>query len=205
MTRSNGYNGCISMNCFRYHSTNCFFLSGPSGKLMAFDAGWPCTRFEYSRMMKTIGLRFDDIAWALVSHMHMDHAGLLGEFLGAGVECWISHEQWGAIDDMERVILKNSAYRGYKSIDKTRLKVASIEELNSMCARIGIGGEVIATPGHSPDSLSYISAERDALIGDLAPRDQIMPEDTVSRVSWELIAELSAKRAFPSHAEVIIL
>lgn len=193
------------MNYFRYRSTNCFFISGAAGKLMAFDAGWPCTRFEFSRMMKSIGLHFDDIAWAIVSHMHMDHAGLLGEFINAGIECYVSPVQWSAIDEMERIILKNSAYRSYKSIDKARLKVVSHEEMNRVCARIGVGGEVVATPGHSPDSLSYISADHNALIGDLAPRDQIMPEDAVSKASWELIAKLGAKRAFPSHAEVIIL
>ena len=193
------------MNYFRYHSTNCFFISGASGKLMAFDAGWPCTRFEYSRMMKTIDLRFADIAWALISHMHMDHAGLLGEFVDAGIECFVSPEQWRAIDEMERIILKNSAYRGYTSIDKTRLKVASIEELNRVCARIDVGGEVIATPGHSRDSISYITKDHEALIGDLAPWGQIMPEDTVSRASWETLSQRRARRAFPSHAEVIIL
>jgi len=56
---------------------------------MAFDAGWPGTLYEYGRMMKTVGLQFENLSWAVISHMHMDHAGLLGDFLSAGIVCFV--------------------------------------------------------------------------------------------------------------------
>src|SRR5512135_2292979 len=87
---------------FRYRSTNCYFIESASGGLLAFDAGWPCSLGEYRRSMKAIGLRLEDVRWAMVSHMHMDHAGLIGEFLERGIECFAFELQREAVDEMER-------------------------------------------------------------------------------------------------------
>ena len=62
--------------------------------------GWPCTLYEYQRCMKEIGLRFTDIQIAVVSHFHMDHAGLVGEFPPLGQvmpDDLVSIGSWDAI------------------------------------------------------------------------------------------------------------
>lgn len=67
---------------FRYHSTNCFFVRSSMGdRLLAIDAGWPGTRHEHAQCMKQIGCRFHQISWAIVTHFHIDHAGLIGQFV----------------------------------------------------------------------------------------------------------------------------
>jgi len=185
----------------RYHSTNCFFLPGKGQRLMAFDVGWPCTLYEYSRLMKDLGLRFDQIAWAMVSHMHLDHAGLLGEFVNAGIECFAFEAQVAAIDDMERTILKNREYTGYVRIDRRKLKRITIGEFQDLAAEREIFGEVLATPGHSPDSVTLVTKDHEALVGDLYPKGQLMPDDTRSWQSWAAIEARGARRAFPSHAD----
>ena len=138
------------MKYFRYHNTNCYFLTGKSGKLMAFDAGWPCTLYEYGRMMKTIGLRYESVAWAVVSHMHMDHAGLLSEFLNSGIECFVFDDQFETIDGMERIILKNKEYQSYKKIDKEKVNRISIESFNEVCKQIEVHGEAVKTVPRPP-------------------------------------------------------
>jgi endoribonuclease LACTB2 len=193
------------MKYIRYRHTNCFFIESGSGALLAFDAGWPCTLGEYRRSMKAIGLRFDGIRWAIVSHMHMDHAGLLGEFLSSGIECFAFERQREAVDEMERAILKNREYEGYTRIDQGRLKDAAIAEFAEVLRANGIPGEVVATRGHSPDSLSLLTDSGEALIGDLPPPDQIMEDDRASNESWALIREKGIKRIFPSHAEIFEL
>ena len=105
------------MKYFRYHNTNCFFLECSKNNLIAFDAGWPCTLYEYRRCLKVIGLDFKDIKIAAISHMHMDHAGLIGEFINAKIDCLILEEQAEIIDEMERIILKSPEYKGYQQID----------------------------------------------------------------------------------------
>lgn len=193
------------MKYFRYHNTNCFFIECSSDSLIAFDAGWPCTLYEYRRCMKGIGLDFDSIKKAVVSHMHMDHAGLLGEFVDANIECLILKEQADLIDGMVGIILKNPEYQGYRRIDKTKISCVSFARLNEIFAGEKVGGEMIKTAGHSDDSISFVSEEGEALIGDLPPLRQVMSNDEKSNASWKLLKDKGAKIIFPSHAEVFAL
>lgn len=190
------------MKHMRYRGTNCFFVESRSGALLAFDAGWPCSLREYRRTMKAIGLRFEDLRWAIVSHMHLDHAGLLGEFIASGVECFAFEGQREAIGEMERAIMKNAEFRGYRRIDEARLGSAAVGAFAATLESNGIAGEVIATRGHSPDSVSFLTREGEALVGDLPPLDQVMEGDLDSRESWAAIMAKGATRAFPSHAGV---
>jgi endoribonuclease LACTB2 len=189
----------------RYRHTNCFFIESRSGALLAFDAGWPCSMNEYRRTMKAIGLSCEDIRWAIVSHMHMDHAGLLGEFLASGIECFAFEGQRGAIGEMERAIMKNAEYRDYRTIDEEMLRDTSIPEFAELLRRNGIPGKVIATKGHSPDGVSFLTREGEALVGDLPPFDQIMDDDLASIESWALIKGRRVARIYPSHAEAFDL
>ena len=92
---------------------------------MAVDAGWPCSLYEYARNMENIGLELKQIAWAIVTHFHMDHAGLIGEFQALGISC-IVFENQETIDEMERIIRKNkNEYQDYQAIHQEKLITAS--------------------------------------------------------------------------------
>ena len=189
---------------FRYHNTNCFFLESSIDKsLLAIDAGWPCTLYEYQRELKTIGFSFKNIKWAIVTHFHMDHAGLIGEFIKEGITCYAFENQtFIDMDEMERVILKNKEYSTYQKIDRSRLKKTSINDINNELKAFGINGEVIITKGHSPDSITFITNDNEAIIGDLAPINQIMENDIVSIENWNEIKHRGMKRIYPSHAMI---
>ena len=189
---------------FRYHNTNCYFLESSIDKsLLAIDAGWPCTLYEYQRTLKTIGYSFKNIKWAIVTHFHMDHAGLVGEFINEGITCYAFENQtFNDIDEMERTILKNKEYSTYQKIDRNRLKTMSINEFNNELKVLGIDGEVIITKGHSSDSITFITNDHEAIIGDLAPINQIMENDIVSIENWNEIKHRGMKRIYPSHAEI---
>jgi ribonuclease/clavin/mitogillin len=106
---------------FRYHNTNCFIVrSSTSQKLLAIDAGWPGTLFEYARCLKTIECNLENVAWVVLTHFHMDHAGLVGEFVERGVTCFALEGQIESIDAMEKTIEKND--KTYRRIDKTKLR-----------------------------------------------------------------------------------
>jgi len=130
----------------------------------------------------------------------MDHAGLITDFLENGIKCFLVEKQSDKeIDEMEKIIKKN--YRSYKDIDKSKLKRVSIEEINQILEKEGFPGEVIKTDGHSLDSISYITEEKEAIIGDLVPLEQIM-DDLKSEESWAHIKERKVKTIYPSHANV---
>jgi glyoxylase-like metal-dependent hydrolase (beta-lactamase superfamily II) len=188
------------MESLRYHNTNCYFArSRIDGSLLAIDAGWPSTLYEYKRAMKDVGLSFDRIALAIVTHFHMDHAGLMGEFQAAGIRCLAFENQGGrVVEDMERIIARSSP--AYRRIDMTRLEAARTEASRGLLAALGFMGEVLITPGHSPDSVSFLSDEGEAVIGDLPPLGQYMPDDLVTTASYRLLESKGATAFLPAHA-----
>jgi len=189
---------------FRYHNTNCYFLeSSINNSLLAIDAGWPCTLYEYQRELKTIGCSFKNIKWVIVTHFHMDHAGLVGEFIKEGITCYTFENQTSNdIDEMERIILKNKEYSEYQKIDRKRLKTTNINDFNREIKKLGIDGEAIITKGHSSDSITFLTKEHEAIIGDLAPINQIMENDNESLENWNSIKQKGIKKIYPSHAEL---
>lgn len=194
------------MRWFRYRHTNCWIVeSGRDGGLLAVDAGWPCSLAEYRRGMKSVGFRFDNLKAAIVTHFHMDHAGLVGEFIGLGIRCYAFEGQAESIGLMERMILKNPDYAGYRRIDMSRLVGVGVGAFGRELESLGFGGQVLATPGHGPDNISYLSDEGVAAIGDLYLPDQIADDDPVSRASWDLLRSKGARRIIPSHAQVFEL
>lgn len=189
---------------FRYQNTNCYLIpaAGDLG-LLAFDAGWPCSLREYARAMKATGFRFSQIRWAIVSHFHMDHAGLIRDFQDAGIECLLFENQGDGIEEMERII--GSKYKEYRPIIRDRFRRIATSDSRAFLRGLGIDAEVIQTPGHSDDSVSLVTDGHDVLIGDLYPISQIMPDDAKSNASWARIKELGGRQVWPSHAEAFVL
>ncbi len=189
---------------FRYHSTNCFFVeSHLNQSLLAVDAGWPNTLYEYARNMKTIGRKLEAVAWAIVTHFHMDHAGLISEFLERGITCLVFENQADAVDSMEKTILKND--RTYKTIARSKFRHINTKDSRAELAAVGIAGEVAVTDYHSPDSISVILDNGEAIIGDLPPEGQRMADDNEHVRNWDLIRKMGATTIYPSHAGVFKL
>ena len=192
------------MLSFRYHHTNCFLVADSSGRhLLAIDAGWPGTLYEYARNLKAAGGRLQDISWAMVTHFHMDHAGLIGEFLDRGIRCFVFENQPGAVDAMERTIRKN---RGdYRAISQKKLEHVSSDRSAELFESIGIRGRVLVTDYHSPDSVTFISGAGEAVVGDLPPQGQMMPDDVRFVENWRTIWNAGGRYVYPSHAEPFVL
>ncbi|GIV64069.1 MAG: MBL fold metallo-hydrolase [Chloroflexota bacterium] len=183
----------------RFKSTHCYFIESGSG-LLAFDAGWPDTYKAYKDGLKEQGYSVKDIRWLMVSHFHMDHAGLAGILVHHGVQFVVFSNQRAAIADMEKLIERKNI--SYQKIDPTGITLMEIAQSRAWLAEIGIKGEVCHTNGHSEDSISLILDSGEAFIGDLVPReDMIGEEDWKSQRSWALIRSKGARCIKPAHAE----
>ena len=182
--------------------TNYFFLEHrTNGSLLAVDAGWPCGLLGYMRAMKAAGLAFRAISHAVVTHFHLDHAGLIGEFAERGISCLIFENQLGAIDAMEATITKNGKeYAEYRPIPRQRLLRVSLKESGALLGALGFDGECFLTDGHSVDSISLVTSERDFFVGDLPPPDHVMEADAGGGKDWREIRRRGGGRIFPSHA-----
>jgi len=188
------------MISFTYQHTHYYLLPTADGKsLLAFDAGYPCSLHEYARTMKGSGYRFEQIKWAIVSHFHLDHAGLVRDFQDTGIQCLLFENQGGGIDEMEKIIKRS--YRDYQPILKDRFMPLKTDDSRAFLASIGIGGEVVQTAEHSDDSVSLITDDHEVLIGDLYPVSQIMDDDVKNHHSWARIRKMGGRHIYPSHAE----
>ncbi len=188
------------MVSFTYQHTHYYLLPTADGKnLLAFDAGYPCSLHEYARTMKGTGYRFDQIKWAMVSHFHLDHAGLIRDFQDAGIQCLLFENQGDGIESMKKIIRRS--YPKYEPILKDGFLSLKTGDSRVFLESIGIGGEVVQTAGHSDDSVSLITDAHEVLIGDLYPISQIMDDDVKSQQSWARIREMGGKFIYPSHAE----
>ena len=90
----------------------------------------------------------------------------------------------------------------FEPIDETRATVIRCEESRQFFSRIGINGEVIATPSHSPDSISLLLYSGDAFVGDLQPYEYLdgYDGDDAAKADWTRIHGFQTKRIFYAHA-----
>ncbi|MCA1951260.1 MAG: MBL fold metallo-hydrolase [Treponema sp.] len=187
---------------FRYHSTHFFFLNNKSGdQWLAIDAGWPCTFQEYRHNLKNLNIKIDELTYLIVTHFHLDHAGLLGELQKTPIVPLVLDFQLSYIDDMERTILKNKDYKEYKRIDMLGLHIMALENLNQHLAQTGFPVHVETADAHSPDHICLITDQGEAIIGDLPPINQIMPDDEKGTENWTRILSRGVSVVYPSHAE----
>jgi len=70
----------------------------------------------------------------------------------------------------------------------------------SFLAAIGIDGEVVATPGHSDDSVSLVLDEGAAFTGDLTPLSMAEPHNAAAlESSWRRLRQLGVTIVYPGH------
>ena len=77
----------------------------------------------------------------------------------------------------------------------------SFAESRALLERLGIGGEIVATPGHSDDSVSLLLDDGSVFTGDLTPLVGDAQEER-ARASWRLLWEKGARQIYPGHGPV---
>ena len=66
-------------------------------------------------------------------------------------------------------------------------------------SRLGLDGEVFATPGHSDDSVTLILDDGLAFTGDLPPPYMVPDESGMTERSWEAIRACGVHTVYPGH------
>jgi len=191
-----------SVTKVRYKNTNCYFVSACGG-LLAFDAGWPGTYRAYKDGLREQGWSVKDVRWLLVSHFHLDHAGLAGILVENGVEFVVFPEQVAAVAEMESLIARKAI--PYQAIDAAKIRRLELADSRAWLARIGIQGEVLHTNGHAEHSVSLLLDSGEAFVGDLTPESMVAEDDLLSQASWALLRAKGAHRIYPAHAQEFVL
>ncbi len=178
-----------------YKSSN-YYLIDAGQYCLAIDVGWPGTINDYGRQLRHTGKKVQDLNYLIVTHFHVDHAGLVQELKDKGAKFILFDVQIQNIAQMETMIKKKMSY---KPINLDGNILITLSESRKFLQSIGLSGEVIHTPGHSDDSISVFLDSGDAFIGDLQPENQIMEDDSISKSSWLRLKKLGVKYVNPGH------
>ena len=179
-----------------YKSTNYWVVSAGRSRMLV-DLGWPGTWGGMKAQLDRMGVPLGEIKCGLATHYHMDHAGLAQNFKQAGVPLLVMDQQLGAIPRMKGDM---KAVDGYVEITMHDNIVIACAQSREWLQRIGIGGEILPTPGHSDDSVSLLLDDGSVFTGDLTP-PTMAPDDRVETVlaSWRLLRDHGARRVYPGH------
>ena len=179
-----------------YHSTNYYAIEIKGGKLLV-DCGWPGSMAEFSATAKRKGLELREIKYIFVTHFHMDHAGLAQELKNLGAKLIVMESQADFIQPLNEYLkTKNVGHTEIRTNDNLPLKFS---ESRTFLHNLGLEGEIIPTPGHSPDHTTLILDDGSAFTGDLPPRFLVTEEQTEIKASWDTIERHRVTRLYPSH------
>ncbi len=179
-----------------YRSTNFWLISAGRSRLLV-DIGWPGSMGKMRSILKRMDVPLEEIRYALATHYHIDHAGLAQDFKQAGIPLLVIDVQTEAIPRMKTWIKPAD---NYTEIIAEGNVVISCAESRALLEASGIPGEVLHTPGHSPDSVSLLLDDGSVFTGDLTPPDRVGLEDpAVVSASWRLLWERGARRVYPGH------
>ena len=183
-----------------YRSTNYWVVSAGRSRLLV-DLGWPGTMGTMRANLERVGVPLNEIKYGLATHYHVDHAGLAQELKQAGVLLLVLEAQVAAIPLMKSWVKPSDRYVDISTHDNVTI---SFSESRAALSRVGIGGEILHTPGHSDDSVSLLLDDGSVFTGDLTPPALIGEDEAgaAAAANWRLLSERGAARVYPGHGPV---
>ena len=178
----------------RYGNTNCFFLRG-----LLVDTDYAGTLQAFYREIKRQGIRLGDVRYVLATHYHPDHMGLIGSLTEQGVRLLLADTQREAVHFSDPIFARER--RPFVPIHQDRARVISCGESRAFLAELGIAGELLSTPSHSPDSVTLLLDSGDCLVGDLEPLEylEVQGDNEALRRDWDRILARRPKRIHYAH------
>lgn len=163
-------------------------------------AGWPDSFKTFTKIMKKNRIKLSDIKYLIVSHFHMDHAGLTQILKDYGVTLLLHERQAGAVQSLNDFFIKKPDKSYLPIINDNSNKISSFDSIYIL-KNIGIDGKIVYTPGHSPDSVSLVINNECAFIGDLPTLEVAYGlNDPLTLRSWNDILSFNITTVYPAHA-----
>lgn len=183
----------------RYGSTNTFLIPCHNGFLL-IDTDYAGTLPAFYKAIKPNGITVSDIVYVLATHYHPDHMGLIPDLMKLGVRLLLIDTQRDSVHFSDYIFARDGL--PFEPINEMKAKVISCAESRNFLAGIGIKGEIISTPSHSPDSISLALDDGDCIVGDLQPYEYLdgYGENDTMKTDWERIHHFQPKRVFYAHA-----
>ena len=187
-----------------YSTTNTYLIEGNKGKLL-FDTGWAGTFQAFCKAVKEAGVSVQEIDYLMISHFHPDHMGIAQEIADQGTVIVVLDLQREFVHNADKVFAKEKGTE-FVPIDDSRLRVVTIDLSRDFLKELGIDGEVIASPGHSDDSISLYLDEGYLFVGDLNPLYELeLHKGTQIEESWKKLLTNDVKTVYYGHAKKAVL
>lgn len=143
-------------------------------KTVIVDAGMGGSLKRIQAAMRANGVNPSDVSLLLITHVHMDHTGglaALKELTGAPVAVHANEAGFLAQGISAPVAVRSGLMR-ILSVFTKRIKLAGIQPDIIVHDRLdlkpyGVDGYVFPTPGHTPGSLTLVTAGGEAITGDM--------------------------------------
>lgn len=183
----------------KYGNTNTFLIEGRNGNLL-LDTDYAGTLPSFYRELKRSAKAVSEIEYVLATHYHPDHMGLVGELMKQGVKLLLLDCQREFVHFSDAIFARDRL--DFMQINDNQAIVISCVESRQFLLGIGIDGEIVHTPSHSPDSLSLVLDNGDCFVGDLEPFEYIeaYEDNKQLKSDWAKIMAYNPKRVFFSHA-----
>ncbi len=152
--------------------SNAYLILGDRPVLV--DTGSPNETEVIRRNLRNSNVEFSDLALILHTHAHSDHMGSTAE-ISAQANCPVAYHPLDQpiVDNSHNGVLKGIGLRGkimarFFSNGKFDAVAANHPVCDGMSLdEFGVNATVLATPGHTPGSVSVLLPSGDAIIGDL--------------------------------------
>ncbi len=182
-----------------YRSTNFWVISAGTSRLLV-DLGWPGMVGALLANLKRMGIPIEEIRYGLATHYHVDHAGAAQDLKQLGMRLLVLEEQVAAIPRMKQWTKPRDNYSDIMPHDNV---VISTAESRTFLAKLGIGGEIVYTPGHSDDSVTLVLDSGMAFTGDLTSELMVANEDPVVVAnSWQALRDRGVTTIHGGHGPV---
>jgi len=163
------------------------------------DCDWAGTLPALWRAVKQAGVPFSEVRYLLCSHYHPDHAGLAQELKGRGLTLIVLDTQLEHLHTQDPIFAKEGNL-DFQPIREEGNRVITAAESRAFLASLGLAGEILSTPGHSPDGISLLLDAGYAFTGDLAPLETVRGfADPLLEDSWNRILAFGAHTALGGH------
>jgi glyoxylase-like metal-dependent hydrolase (beta-lactamase superfamily II) len=196
-------------------AVNQYILDDPQGSVTLIDAGLPGSTRRVLQLLDKIGRAAQDIQHILITHADIDHVGdlkVLVKATGARViasalsQTYIQRRQTPPHMPVPYKYLAGT-------IASLLMKPAPVDQTVNDQDQLDIAGgiQVIATPGHTPDHVSYFwIRERVLFVGDLLQnmgKLKLMPnmithDKQAARASARRVLALDPAFICPGHGQV---
>ena len=182
----------------KYGNTNTFYISGSSGSLLV-DTGYAGTLQAFYKALKAAGLKVSDISYVLCTHYHPDHMGLVPELMQQGVKLLLVDVQKPYVHFSDCIFSRDRL--PFTPINEAQAQVITCGQSRAFLQQLGILGELIHTPSHSPDSVSLILDDGNCIVGDLEPFEYIEAygSNEALQRDWDQLLAFEPKSVWYAH------